>query len=442
MKFRTNESMDHVGMGVLLSPTRLLTCAHVVNAALDRDQYEISAPDPEALVTVSFPILDNALEMKARVLDWSAPGTAGLDCTVLELTQPAPKSVGISILSVVPGEDLLDDTMSLYGSLEVGHPGAHVTAQVQGVVGAQWSQLTVNGPRGIRHGFSGSGVWARDQRATVGMAIAIQEGAGGSVGYFLSAARIAERFGALIPVEIRKISLRRQRSFTMVSTILFVLLLAHFLASSGSASSSLVPWADESKRLAAFFGVHCFAIILGPYVMWHALHHARSFALRKWWMRVPAFTIGHRADMLDNTPWGAGAVVLFLLALPAIGQTSMMRKTFFDDHRIYTNVNKLKVKDTPEIRDCNPYDLKWCIHENVGTWAFLFRTPYFDDAYRYGDRCVDTTSCKLVTYFPTLQPLVLFAGTGVGLTWFLMFLYALFRQWPYSPGSGLSKQVG
>ncbi|MBU0792158.1 MAG: trypsin-like peptidase domain-containing protein, partial [Gammaproteobacteria bacterium] len=260
---RDQKNADHIGMGVLLTQTRFLTCAHVVNVALGRNEYEKSGPASDALVTVSFPILEDAKRMQARVLGWSPPGTAGLDCAVLELTAPAPEPVGISILSVVPGDDLLDDTMSLYGSLEQGHPGAHVTAQVQGVVGAQWSQLTVNGPRGIREGFSGSGVWARDQRATVGMAVAMQAGTGGIVGYFLSAERIAEKFGAVIPViERRKISLRRQRSFTLVSLVLFYSLLSHFLASGGSATNGLVPWADGSKRLAAFFGVHFFAIIL------------------------------------------------------------------------------------------------------------------------------------------------------------------------------------
>lgn len=423
---------DHVGMGVLLTPSHILTCAHVVNSALGRDEYEGSAPDPDVPITVSFPILEDAKQMQALILDWSAPGMAGLDCAVLELSEPAPVSVGISILSIASEYDLLDDKISIYGSLVPGHPGAHVTAEVQGLVGAQWSQLTVNSPSGMQLGFSGSGVWARDQRATIGMAIALQEGTEGTVGYFLSAARIAERFGDLIPVEIRKVSLRRQRSFSMVSVILFFLLLVHFLASGGSATSGLVPWADDSKRLAAFFGAHFFSIFLGPYVMWHALRHARSFGLRRWWMRVPAFTFSRRADMLDNTPLGSCAVVLFLLLLPALCQIHLLRETFLEGHKIYANVERLEVKHAPEVIACNSDDPKWCTHDSVGTWAFLPRSPYFDHAYQYGDPCDDTTRCKMVTYFPTLQPLVLLGGTALGLMWFVMFLYALFRPWPYS----------
>lgn len=423
------EEPSHVGMGILLTEDRFLTCAHVVNVALGRDIYDKSRPDDEIHVTVSFPILEDTLPVQARLIDWSPPGQAGLDCAVMELLEPAPRDVGISVLSVVPNEDVFEDTLSVYGSLGPGQPGAHITAVLQGYVGAQWSQLNVSGPSGIQQGVSGGSVWGRDQRACVGMVLALQDNTDGMVGYFLSAARIVERFGVHIPCEIRKIALRRQRSFTLVALILFVLTLVHFMSSRGSATNAWVPWVDDSKLLAAFFGVHCFAIILGPYVMWHAWRHARSFALRSWWKRVPAFSFDRRADMLNNTRLGASAVVLFLLLIPTVGQVSMLREAFFEDHRIFVNVARLEAQEGA--LSCNPNDPKWCTHSGVGTWSFLPQFPYFDHAYQYGEVCPSAGCGKMVTYFPALQPGILMGATALAICLFLAFFLALFKPWPY-----------
>lgn len=419
---------QHVGMGILFAKNAFLTCAHVVNVAAG--QHEMTNATPDAKVMVSFPIMNDDTVYEAEIVDWSPPGRSGLDCAILKLPQDAPPEVGIAILSSVDADDVFDDALSIYGSTGPGHPGKHISARLLGQVGAGWSQINVEGHSGVQPGFSGGAVWDRDQRAAIGMIIARKHDEEGAIGYSLSAARMAERFEQ-VPVEIRRVSLRRQRSFTLVAVLLFFLMLIHFIANRSAAAVEFVPWLSNSKLLAAFFGAHCFAVILGPYVMWHAYKHARSFACRDWWQRVPAFSLGRHADMLDNSRIGAAMTVLFLLLLPAVAQGTFLREMLFDDGHIYVNVERFKpASETGKIA-CNPKDKKWCTHEKVGAWRFFARKPYFDHAYQFGENCHGRPECRMVTFFPALHPAVLMAGTGIAYLWFFLFLAALLAPNPF-----------
>ncbi len=421
----------HVGMGILLTDRIALTCAHVVNSALGKPVRHTEAPADSEWIDLAFPIVAGTHIRKARVLDWSPPGKDGLDCAVLELEEPAPPDAGRTMLAVVRPEDSEGNELSVYGSLAPNHPGAHLSAQLLGEVGARWSQLDVKGRFGIQPGFSGGAVWNRQQRASVGMVVARETGKGGITGYFLPAERIVARFGQFFPSELRETRLKRQISFSAISVLLFALMLIHYLANRGDAALVLVPWATRSKDLAAFFGAHCFAVFLGPYVMWHVQQHARSFALRKWWRRVPTLLAGQTAAMLDNTRLGALMTVLFLVFLPAYAQGVFLDKLFFEERRIVVNVNRF---DGLSEQDCIwkvPDDQKWCTVDGVGVWSFRAESPYFNHAYQIVGTCTQEGRCQMVTFFPFLQPAILFTATAFAYLWFFMFLYALIRPWPY-----------
>src|ERR687894_47283 len=75
-----------VGVGVLVGPREILTCAHVVNAALGRDRRAQDRPAGE--ITVE-PALADGLPLRARVRCWLPPprtGAAGDDIAGLVLT--------------------------------------------------------------------------------------------------------------------------------------------------------------------------------------------------------------------------------------------------------------------------------------------------------------------------------------------------------------------
>jgi hypothetical protein len=416
-----------------LSDRIALTCAHVVNLALQRNELALTAPAAGTILTLSFPMLGNGELRQARILDWSSPGYDGLDCVVLELVEAAPSEAGQTILAIVPSEDIEDSHLLIYASRSQKHPGALLAARMLGEVGGRWAQLDMSGRSGVQPGYSGCAVWSREQRATVGMMVARGSETDGFTGYFLPAVRIADRFGKHFPKETRRLPLRRQISFTLVSVLLFGLMLFHFMAHTGSATTGLVPWAGGSKALAAFFGAHCFAIILGPYVMWHALMHARSFASRPWWQRVPSPFGNRSAANLNNTRLGASMVMLFLLLLPAAAQGVFLDQVFIDDgRRIVANTLEFSGISEDDAPWCAPLEGKWCQADGVGIWSFRLDGPYFDHAYQIVGECDTSGQCSMVTFFPLLHPTILFGGTLLAYGFLLLFVFALVFPWPFA----------
>jgi len=363
---------EHVGMGFLLSDRIALTCA----------QLALTPPAAGTILTLSFPMLGNGELRQARILDWSSPGYDGLDCVVLELVEAAPSEAGQTILAIVPSEDIEDSHLLIYASRSQKHPGALLAARMLGEVGGRWAQLDMSGRSGVP----------------------------------------------------RRLPLRRQISFTLVSVLLFGLMLFHFMAHTGSATTGLVPWAGGSKDLAAFFGAHCFAIILGPYVMWHALMHARSFASRPWWQRVPSPFGNRSAANLNNTRLGALMVMLFLLLLPAAAQGVFLDQAFIDDgRRIVANTERFAGISKDDATWCAPQEEKWCLADGVGIWSFRLDGPYFDHGYQIvGETCGVSGPCQMVTFFPLLQPAILFGGTLLAYGFFFLFVFALVFPWHFA----------
>ena len=85
-----------VGVGFLVGKQRVLTCAHVVNAALGLDQR--NQDQPTKALYVEFTRIKPDLERKANVVQWIPPLTAGatpngkFDVAGLELTEEAPRA--------------------------------------------------------------------------------------------------------------------------------------------------------------------------------------------------------------------------------------------------------------------------------------------------------------------------------------------------------------
>lgn len=93
-----------IGTGILVKADRVLTCAHVVNVALGRQQSEARKPSSNTALSLGFEV-DPAEERSAVVADddgaWTAPpasGIAGADVCLLRLLEVAPASAKIAKL--------------------------------------------------------------------------------------------------------------------------------------------------------------------------------------------------------------------------------------------------------------------------------------------------------------------------------------------------------
>jgi len=81
VRIQRGESAAPAGIGFVVDDMRIITCAHVVNAALGRDPQTPEPPDPQARVQVDFPMLggpEGARSRSCAVQAWVPPPSRGL----------------------------------------------------------------------------------------------------------------------------------------------------------------------------------------------------------------------------------------------------------------------------------------------------------------------------------------------------------------------------
>ncbi|WP_433833114.1 trypsin-like peptidase domain-containing protein [Actinoplanes sp. CA-015351] len=163
------------GSGFLVAPDLVLTCAHVVLAAL-RTPFTDEPPDD--LINLDFPVPGGDERLRARVLAWTAPGTPGRgDTALLQLAAAPPASLTAARLR--PAAAVWDEPMRIFG-YAVRRPealGDSVAGVVVNTRGSGWLQLRVeDGDPPVEAGFSGSPVWSRASGAVVGMVVSVVTG--------------------------------------------------------------------------------------------------------------------------------------------------------------------------------------------------------------------------------------------------------------------------
>jgi hypothetical protein len=163
------------GLGVLVAGRQVVTCAHVVNAALGLPVY--SQPRPKDRVRVEFPLLDGGTAAaEATVQKWlppPAPGAAGDDVAGLELVDG-----GVLPAAAAPGRlaveaPRLGDRVYVFGypSTPPRPGGGRVATTVLGPVENGRLQLDSSPDSALRvqPGFSGSPVFDNATGRIVGI---------------------------------------------------------------------------------------------------------------------------------------------------------------------------------------------------------------------------------------------------------------------------------
>jgi hypothetical protein len=156
-----------VGMGFVVGDRHVVTCAHVVNAALGRDKLTTQPPGPQARVQIDFPLLGDAEGAPLRsckVAAWDPPvvaGQAGRDVAGLVLVGGEPLPAGAGAARLVDAGGLRDRVVSVFGyplSPERGLTGGWSQCRLRGAVGAGLVQLDADSESVLRAqpGYSGT----------------------------------------------------------------------------------------------------------------------------------------------------------------------------------------------------------------------------------------------------------------------------------------------
>lgn len=188
-----------VGAGVLMPGGLVLTCAHVVAAALGEPP---DGPPPREPVVVDFSPCGAPEPRRARVTGdgWfpALPGSGDVAVLRLESGGPPP---GATPAPVDPGNRSDLTTVTAYGYPNPGlSDGLWVTATVAGPGGPDplWRQLDGTGEGvAIRPGFSGAGVWDPARQRVLGLVVAAYAPDRARVSWMIPFAAVARAWAPL-----------------------------------------------------------------------------------------------------------------------------------------------------------------------------------------------------------------------------------------------------
>ena len=169
-----------VGAGFLVSPRYLLTCAHVVEAALGLKN---AAAAPTPFVAFDFPLLPKHAPLRARVARWlpmcdqPTPG-APEDIALLDIAPetPLPPDARPIDLLTLPDGHYAGRVFRAYGLPErMEDDGDWTGGTLDDLVASGRVQLRHDvGRRAIERDFSGAAVWDEREEAALGMIVAIR----------------------------------------------------------------------------------------------------------------------------------------------------------------------------------------------------------------------------------------------------------------------------
>ncbi|MEU0955545.1 trypsin-like peptidase domain-containing protein [Streptomyces niveus] len=163
---------EPVGAGFLVAPRTVLTCAHVVNDALDRPRDEEVAAGTRVLVDLPFAEGGGVAEVE-RWVPVRADQTGDIAVLRLPAAIPGARPVNMADTERVWGHDVRVPGFPRRSPGGVWHYG-----RLRGGTAEGWVQLSQADPHGIpvEEGFSGSPVWDEQLRAVAGMVVVIQPG--------------------------------------------------------------------------------------------------------------------------------------------------------------------------------------------------------------------------------------------------------------------------
>lgn len=183
IRHTTAEPPTAAGVGCVVAEKHIVTCAHVINAALGRDRASRERPPDSARIRVDFPLLgdaEGAPLRECRVAAWdppAAPGLGGRDTAGLVVVgDTLPVGAGPARLVAVRGggaEDVQAGVLGYPASPSRTANGAWSHCRLRGAVGGGLVQLDVESESALRvqPGFSGAPVIVGDAwgDAVVGM---------------------------------------------------------------------------------------------------------------------------------------------------------------------------------------------------------------------------------------------------------------------------------
>ena len=171
--YHTNGAI--VGAGFLVTDRYLLTCAHVVTAALGISTETVEAPT--ALLELDFPLIAPGQKVKAKVVFWQPvnPTQIGEDIAGLELESAAlAESQAVRLVTT---EEFWNHPFQIFGFPSQRDVGIWASGVLRDRLANGWVQMEDIKAQGyaVQPGFSGAPIWDETLQGVVGMAVAAEK---------------------------------------------------------------------------------------------------------------------------------------------------------------------------------------------------------------------------------------------------------------------------
>jgi TIR domain/Trypsin-like peptidase domain/Effector-associated domain 9 len=159
-----------VGAGFLVSDRYLLTCAHVVTAALGIPTETVEMPT--TALELDFPLIASGQKVKAKVVFWQSvnPSQAGEDIAGLELEEALTAGQPVRL---VESEELWNHPFQIFGFPSKRDEGIWASGVIRDRLANGWVQIEDIKAQGqaVQPGFSGAPIWDEELQGVVGMAV-------------------------------------------------------------------------------------------------------------------------------------------------------------------------------------------------------------------------------------------------------------------------------
>jgi|GEM_PF-2723867 len=194
--YHTNGAI--VGAGFLVADRYLLTCAHVVTAALGIPTETVEAPT--ALLELDFPLIAPGQKVKAKVVFWQPvnPTQIGEDIAGLELESAAlAESQAVRLVTT---EEFWNHPFQIFGFPSQRDVGIWASGVLRDRLANGWVQMEDIKAQGyaVQPGFSGAPIWDETLQGVVGMAVAAEKKReDAKAAFMIPIAAIASRWAVL-----------------------------------------------------------------------------------------------------------------------------------------------------------------------------------------------------------------------------------------------------
>ncbi len=434
-KIMASDGVSHAGMGILVTRRLVVTCAHVVSVALDGDALDLHQPEPDVEVAITFPIVADAPTIGARVVAWHPPGVSPYDdIALLKLDYDAPEGAGIAVLADITGMSIDADRLSVFGVATDRWMGNNVDAKFMGSTSAAWIQIDAidKATTFVEQGYSGAAVWDANHGAAIGMVVAKATSATEKIAYMIPAADLSIILPQ-IPVERRTNATSFSPIWTVTAGIAFLLILSHWAVDRGIDAFRFLSLGNNHKQLSAFWGMHVGAIFM-PVLMAMLLSFATSFSQQKWWRRIPSFgRFSVQPAGCSGRPTALLSIAA-LVVLPFMAQVHFIKR-FHKEGHVYIYPEPFGFAST-ELTNlgyyCDTSSVHLCVHPQAGRYSLVRAKEgstgaYWDNAYHYGDRVVGRNGGS-VTYYPILQPIIVYFLSGAAVVLACLAMFRIFRS--------------